>query len=109
MYVSTITSNTISTSSKFIGTKGTGNGFGVANLPRTRSAVMTTVRNHPYRLAARAPPSHAPRMFVVTEAEAAAIRTFEQRGELSAAVELRRLFPGITDNVQAHDLARSAQ
>ena len=35
-------------------------------------------------------------MFVVTEAEAAAIRaTFEQRGELAAAVELRRLFPGI--------------
>jgi hypothetical protein len=30
-------------------------------------------------------------MFVVTEAEAAAIRAaFEQRGELSAAVELRR-------------------
>jgi hypothetical protein len=33
-------------------------------------------------------------MFVVTEAEAAAIRTaFEQQGELAAAVELRRLFP----------------
>jgi hypothetical protein len=39
------------------------------------------------------------RMFVVTEADAAAIRAiFEQRGELSAAVELRRRFPGITDN-----------
>jgi hypothetical protein len=35
-------------------------------------------------------------MFVVSEAEAAAIRTnFQQRDELSAAVELRRLFPGI--------------
>ena len=34
-------------------------------------------------------------MFVVTEAEAAAIRAvYEQRGEFSAAVELRRLFPG---------------
>ena len=33
-------------------------------------------------------------MFVVTEAEAAAIRAvYEQRGELSAAVELRRPFP----------------
>ena len=33
-------------------------------------------------------------MFVVTEAEAAAIRAvYEQRGEFSAAVELRRLFP----------------
>jgi hypothetical protein len=47
-------------------------------------------------------------MFVVSEAEAAAIRAaFEQRGELSAAVELRRLFPGITDNVQARDCART--
>jgi hypothetical protein len=37
-------------------------------------------------------------MFVVTEAEAAAIRAvFEQCGEFSAAVELRRLFPSITD------------
>jgi hypothetical protein len=41
---------------------------------------------------------------VVTEAEATAIRAvFEQRGELSAAVELRRLFPAITDNVQARE------
>jgi hypothetical protein len=41
-------------------------------------------------------------MFVVTEAEAAAIRAaFEQEGEFSAAIELRRLFPGITDNATA--------
>ena len=47
-------------------------------------------------------------MFVVTEAEAAAIRAvYEQRGELSAAVELRRLFPGITDNAQARECARA--
>jgi hypothetical protein len=46
-------------------------------------------------------------MFVVSEADAAAIRTaFEQQGELSAAIELRRLFPGITDNRQARDVAR---
>jgi hypothetical protein len=46
-------------------------------------------------------------MFVVTEAEAAAIRaTSEQRGELSAAVELRRRFPGITDNALARECAR---
>ena len=31
---------------------------------------------------------------------------FEQQGELSAAVELRRLFPGITDNGQARECAR---
>jgi hypothetical protein len=47
-------------------------------------------------------------MFVVSEAEAAAIRAvYEQRGELSAAIELRRLFPGITDNAQARECART--
>jgi hypothetical protein len=47
-------------------------------------------------------------MFVVTEAEAAAIRAvFEQRGELPAAIELRRRFPGITDNAQARECART--
>jgi hypothetical protein len=36
-----------------------------------------------------------PAMFVVTEADAAAIRTaYEQEGELSVAIEVRRLFPG---------------
>jgi hypothetical protein len=48
------------------------------------------------------------RMFVVTEAEAAAIRAvFEQRGEFAAAVELRRRFPGVTDNAQARECART--
>ena len=43
-------------------------------------------------------------MFVVSEAEAAAIRAaFDHGGELAAAVELRRLFPGITDNPLAQD------
>ena len=47
-------------------------------------------------------------MFVVTEAEAAAIRAaFEQRGEFAAAVELRRLFPGVTDTTQARACART--
>jgi hypothetical protein len=47
-------------------------------------------------------------MFVVTEAEAAAIRAvFEQEGEFSAAIELRRLFPGITDNAKARLHART--
>jgi hypothetical protein len=49
-----------------------------------------------------------PGMFVVTEAEAAAIRAvYEQRGEFSAAVELRRLFPVITDTAQARACART--
>jgi hypothetical protein len=47
-------------------------------------------------------------MFTVTEADAAAIRAaFEQRGEFAAAVELRRLFPGITDNAEARECART--
>ena len=46
-------------------------------------------------------------MFCVSESEAATIRTaFEQEGELSAGIELRRLFPGITDGVKAWDIAR---
>jgi hypothetical protein len=47
-------------------------------------------------------------MFTISEAEATAIRTaFEQSGELSAAVELRRLFPGVTDNTEARACARA--
>jgi hypothetical protein len=47
-------------------------------------------------------------MFSVTEAEAAAIRAaFERDGELSAAIELRRLFPGITDGAKARECART--
>lgn len=35
-------------------------------------------------------------MFTVTEAEATSIRAaFDEGGEFSAAVELRRIFPGI--------------
>jgi hypothetical protein len=47
-------------------------------------------------------------MFVVTEAEAAAIRTaFDHGGELTAAVELRRIFLGIADTAQARECART--
>jgi hypothetical protein len=47
-------------------------------------------------------------MFIVSEAEATAIRAaFERGGEFSAAVELRRLFPGVSDNDQARDCART--
>jgi hypothetical protein len=62
----------------------------------------------PILLADRGARAPAPRMFVISEAEAAAIRAiFDQRGELSATVELRRLFPAITDNVQARERART--
>ena len=47
-------------------------------------------------------------MFVVTEADEAAIRAvYQQRGEFAAAIELRRRFPGITDNAQARECART--
>jgi hypothetical protein len=47
-------------------------------------------------------------MFVVTKADAEAIRAiFNQEGELSAAIELRRRFPGITDNAKARQHART--
>jgi hypothetical protein len=47
-------------------------------------------------------------MFVVTEEQAAAIRAiWHERGEFSAAVELRRLFPGIRDTEQARVCVRT--
>ena len=47
-------------------------------------------------------------MFIVSEEAASTIRTaYEQGGELSAAIEVRRLFPGITDNAKARDCART--
>jgi len=46
-------------------------------------------------------------MFTVSEAEVAAIRAvYEQRGELAAAVEVRRHFPGIFSSAQARECAR---
>jgi hypothetical protein len=46
-------------------------------------------------------------MFVVTEADEAAIRAvYEQRGEFAAGLELRQRFPGITDNVQPPTILR---
>jgi hypothetical protein len=47
-------------------------------------------------------------MFVVTEADAAAIRAaFDRGGEFSAAVEVRRLFPGIASTAEARACART--
>lgn len=47
-------------------------------------------------------------MFIVSEAEATAIRAaFERGGEFLAVVELRRLFPGVTDNAKARECART--
>jgi len=47
-------------------------------------------------------------MFMVNEADAAAIRAaFHEEGELSAVIELRRRFPGITDHAQARLCVRT--
>jgi hypothetical protein len=47
-------------------------------------------------------------MFIVTEADAAAIRAiYDRDGELSAAAELRRRFPGFTDNAKAREWVRT--
>jgi hypothetical protein len=52
--------------------------------------------------------SHPLGMFVVSEADATAIRAaFDRGGEFSAAIELRRRFPGIADNEQARACART--
>jgi hypothetical protein len=65
------------------------------------------IASHWAHLPALTRPAHAPLMFMVTE-EAAPIRiAFDQGGELAAAVELRRLFPGISDNAKARECART--
>ncbi len=47
-------------------------------------------------------------MFMVDEATAEAIRrAYDEGGELSAVVELRRHFPGIADNANARLCVRS--
>jgi hypothetical protein len=47
-------------------------------------------------------------VFIITEADATAIRAvFDQEGELSATIELRRRFPGVTDNAKARSCART--
>ena len=47
-------------------------------------------------------------MFMVTDADAAAIReAYNRAGELAAVVELRQRFRGITDNEQGRACVRS--
>jgi len=76
--------------------------------------VAATMPRLPFRLAQHDPCRRQPAysmlspMFVINEEEAAAIRAiYEQRGEFPAAVELRRLFPGTTDNAQARKCVRT--
>jgi hypothetical protein len=63
-----------------------------------RRSIALTTKQGKTKLAALSPSSHAPCMFVVSEADAAAIRdAFDQSDELPAAIELRRRFPLISD------------
>ena len=80
---------------------------GVRRKEESAALIMVSPARIPSR---RLPPAkrHATftGMYVVTEADAAAIReAYETGGELSAAVELRRRFPGITDNALARQQA----
>jgi hypothetical protein len=59
-------------------------------------------------LASGGVPCHACQMFAISDADAAAIRAiFDEEGELSAAIELRRRFPGVIDNAKARACART--
>jgi hypothetical protein len=74
--------------------------------PTIRDRHSSNIR-HCGALAADRPARHLLGMYVVTEADAAAIReAYETGGEFSAAVELRRRFPGIIDNATAREQAR---
>jgi hypothetical protein len=63
---------------------------------RLADRLASTVAPKPAALAGLVGVPMIQEMFVVTAADAAAIRTsFEQQGELSAAIELRLLYPGV--------------
>jgi hypothetical protein len=69
---------------------------------------LATAQAWQFRVASGRLRVHALVMFSVSETEAAAVRAaFDRGGELAAAVELRRLFPGITDNALARECART--
>jgi hypothetical protein len=77
-------------------------GTSLSSLPEYTVYPFLSSRTH------KAVPDKAPALTSETggkatrsDTDAAAIRTaFEQGGELSAAVNLRRLFPGISDNTE---------
>jgi len=67
-------------------------------------------RARPAPLANARSAAYVRRMFVVTEADAAAIRDiFERDGEFAAGIEVRRRFGGIVDNGTAREQARKCR
>jgi hypothetical protein len=79
----------------------------VGGRARRPNGLANPVDANPAALAGCGQRSHARGMFVVSEVKAATIRSaFEQNGELAAAVELRRLFPLITNSCRAKYVRR---
>ena len=73
-----------------------------------RAELLTGIEGASRRVAGHTMPPHAPAMFVVTEADEAAIRAvYQQHGEFAAAIELRRRFPGLADTAQARECVRT--
>jgi hypothetical protein len=61
-----------------------------------------------FLLARQSPSPDIPAMFLISDTQAASIRAaFEKGGELSASVELRRLFPGLANNENTLICART--
>ena len=76
---------------------------GTSSLPPPTGPDSDTSRS---RLLRRPDGAHAPGMFAIDEAYVAAILSaFDQAGETAAAVELRRRFPGLSENA-AREAAR---
>jgi hypothetical protein len=81
---------------------------GRTGLAPTRTSCRGRLWSSNHRLLRSSSHPHASSMFCVSEAQAAIIRTaFEQRGELAAVVELRRLFPGVGSIAWARECART--
>src|SRR5689334_4468852 len=71
------------------------------------AAIALRVNDADSSFASNTAEPHLHPMFVVSEAIAETIRRiYQESGEFAAAVELRRHFPGITDNQNARRCAR---
>ena len=83
---------------------GTGSAFAGTD-QSNRSCLLARPNCQRLPVAPRTPMSSS--MFAVSEAQTAAIRgAFDEGGEFSAAIELRRIFPAITNNATAREYAR---
>jgi hypothetical protein len=82
--------------------------LGVPHTIRTGAPILSRLGVPVGNICSCSQPCPCSRMFSVDETTAAAIRqAYEASGELSAVVELRRHFPGITDNESARRCVRA--